>query len=342
MSRYELFAGFRNSGTGQFSGPFISEEKLSAILKLIPAPESPKQYLFPDLFPLINFVNDQIGKGLKIHEEQHTRIMLQQQEKQQLEVLAGRYEDLFTQWNFASSVDDKSKQDQQWKEVIFQAGPVLRLLREAMPEQTPVSKWSYELLHKTEQTGRMYVETLLFYIYARAAYEPSSLARDPNLRRYCSELKEKVVAQLSGRNGELLLLSAAFHEESHYSKVWQLIGIEDKAGADALLINQIREEQACRIEDANALNSLYNPNVEDAYSRTIKTHRYPDRQWKMVCVLWHIYDRVSHLEALLDSLERHHESVDFTRTGETREKIDKYLQQIARGESPQQLTSADI
>jgi len=155
MSRYELFAGFRNSGTGQLSGPFINEEKLSAILKLIPAPESPKQYLFPDLFPLINFVNAQIEEGLKIQEERLTRIMLQQQEKQHLEALSGRYEDLFTQWkdDFGMTAEDRKESAERDKRLDADYRASLPLLQDRL----------YSSLTTREQTlARHYSDRVSF------------------------------------------------------------------------------------------------------------------------------------------------------------------------------------
>lgn len=87
-----------------------------------------------------------------------------------------------------------------------------------------------------DATGRMYIEALLFIIYGRAAYEGSSLGRDPTLRKYCSQLKEKVKAEPAGENSVNLMLCAAFHLQKDYSIVWRLLGMQNQGEAEADLL----------------------------------------------------------------------------------------------------------
>ncbi len=57
--------------------------------------------------------------------------------------------------------------------------------------------------------------------------------------------------------------------------------------------------------------------------RTVSSTRYPDSHWSMVRVLANIHLRVIQLEGLLAALTDPDNVVDFTRTGDTLEKVEQ-------------------
>ncbi|WP_262266914.1 hypothetical protein [Klebsiella variicola] len=337
MSVKGAYLGFRNHN-GTFDGPFLDEEKLTAVLKLFLAPEKSDHYLFPDLTLVIHHIDAQIRSGFRELETGLSRSAIRMETERQLRELSDNYQDLYSEWNFACSVEDKSKQIQKWNDVIQKATPVLRQLRDTMPSPVPISEWSDTLIFRTEHTARMYTEALLVYIYARAAYEPFSLARDPNLRRFCRELKEKVTAQLAGDTGNSLLESAAYHEEAHYQKVGELMGLQSKAEADARLITLIKTRHVVRKEHSGYRSRWSYERADTEYSRELATTHYSPAKWKMLNVLWNIWHRVGQLEHLLDELEQHPGSVDFSRMDDARAMTEKLLSQSADGETPLTLT----
>lgn len=337
MSVKDAYLGFRNHN-GTFDGPFLDEEKLTAVLKLLPAPEKSEQYLFPDLTPVIRHIDAQIRSEFRELETGLLWLVNRTEAERQLRELSDNHQDFYCEWEFACSVEDKIKQTQKWNDVIQKATPVLRQLRDTMPSPVPISEWSDTLIFTTEHTGRMYTEALLVYIYARAAYEPSSLARDPNLRRFCRELKEKVTAHLAGNTGNSLLDSAVYHEEAHYQKVGELMGLQSKAEADARLITLIKARQVVRKEHSDYRSHTLYERADTEYSRELDTTHYSSARWKMLSVLWNIWHRVGQLERLLDELEQHPGSVDFSRMDDARAMTEKLLSQSADGETPLTLT----
>ncbi|POU03919.1 hypothetical protein C3369_00705 [Escherichia sp. ESNIH1] len=308
---------------GQFAGPMLDEDQFVALFRLYRNMDAPERYFFPDLEPAIRGINEQIREGARAQQKLYQQMQDAQQRKQQASELAGLYEDLFDQWNYASSIEDERRKEQQWDAVIRMARPVLMRLRDAMPAPVPVSEWNDELTAGTEQTGRMYTEVLLFIIFARAAYEPASLGKDPTMRKYCREIKEKVKALLAGNNGGNLLLSAAFHQPKHYQMVGELCGLHNQGEADTRLIEYIRSLDTRRVPDPHSPFSNYHPEIQDAYARTVTTPRYPDRQWRMVCALWQIHHRVSQLEILLKQLEKEGGKVDFGHINDLRSQLEQ-------------------
>lgn len=319
-----LFLGMRHRN-GRF-GPHIDldDERISGLIRLYKDKEDQERYRFPDLSPLIHVIHNQLEAGFQNQQQ----FLTQQANQEKKRELAEKYEILFDQWNTASSIENEEKKAPHWKDVISLAREVLIRLREEMPDYVPVKEWNTELAEKTEQTGRMYTEALLFIIYARAAYEGSSLGHDPTLRKYCSQLKEKVKDQLSGKNQVDLMLCAAFHRKKDYSIVWRLLGMQNQGEADASLLEHIRGLRATRVEDNNSYYSGFSSHVQDSYRRDLETPRYTDAQWDMLCVLWNIYDRVCRLEALLEGLEKHGQKVDFTQTPEAHEVMKQLIDQL--------------
>ncbi|MEN4691274.1 hypothetical protein [Pantoea agglomerans] len=319
-----LFVGTRHSN-GKF-GPHINldDERISGLIRLYQGKEDQDRYRFPDLSPLIHVIHNQLEAGF----QNQQRYLNQQINQEKNRELAEKYEILFDQWNTASSIENEEKKIPHWKDVISLAREVLIRLREEMPDHVPVKEWNLQLAEKTEQTGRMYTEALLFIIYGRAAYEGSTLGRDPTLRKYCSQLKEKVKTQLAGENRVNLMLCAAFHRQKDYSIVWRLLGMQNQDEANASLLDHIRELQATCVEDNNSYYRHYSSHVQDTYRRNLETPHYTDAQWDMLCVLWNIYDRVCRLEDLLEGLEKHGQKVDFTQTPETHEVMKQLLDQL--------------
>lgn len=319
-----LYLGTRYRN-GRF-GPHIDldDEMISGLIRLYQDQEDQERYRFPDLSPLIHVIHNQLETGF----QNQQRFLTQQANQEKQRELAEKYEILFDQWNTASSIENEEKKASHWKDVIDLARKVLIKLREEMPDHMSIKEWNSELAEKTEQTGRMYTEALLFIIYARASYEGTSLGRDPTLRKYCSQLKDKVKTQLAGKNRLNLMLCAAFHRQKDYSIVWRLLGMQNQGEADASLLEHIRGLKATRVEDPNSYYSGYSPHVQDAYRWNLQTPRYTDAQWDMLCVLWNIYDRVCRLEALLEELEKHGQKVDFTQTPETQEVMKQLLDQL--------------
>lgn len=88
-NNHKPFIGFRDAVSGQFSGPYITENQLSDLIRLLPVSSpSPVQYVFPDLSPLIRHINGQIAHAFQTHSQG-------QLDKQ----LAEEYELIFTHWN---------------------------------------------------------------------------------------------------------------------------------------------------------------------------------------------------------------------------------------------------
>lgn len=319
-----LFLGTRHRN-GEF-GPHIDldDERISSLIRLFQDKDDQDRYKFPDLSPLIHVINKQLEAGFQDQQKFLTQQANQEKERE----LAEKYEILFDVWNTASSIEQEDKKALHWNEVISLAREVLIRLREEMPDYVPVKEWNSKLAEKTEQTGRMYTEALLFIIYGRAAYESSSLGRDPTLRKYCSQLKEKVKSQLTGENQVNLMLCAAFHRQDNYSTVWRLLGMQNQGEADASVLNYIQGLPVSRVVNDHSVYSSYSSHVQDAYCRNLETPRYTDSQWDMLCVLWNIYDRVCRLEALLEGLEKHGQNVDFTQSPESQKFMKELLDQL--------------
>nr|WP_318379819.1 hypothetical protein [uncultured Enterobacter sp.] len=240
--------------------------------------------------------------------------------------LAKSYELLFGQWNYASSIVDQKKKEDQWDKVVDKACDVLYDLREAMPVEKLISHWHDALARKVEQTGLMYTEALLFIIYGRASYEPMSLVYDPRPRQYIREIKAIIASYFDGENKANLLLGAALHETEHYEKVGVLTGFNTRTEADAFLFQNIKAISPVRIPHPSAIMNLYMSDVQDAYSRTVRSERYTDRQWMVVCALWNLHRRVGRLESLLDALEEQESDSGNKTSGETHEIISAVLE----------------
>lgn len=316
-----LFIGFRDAVSGQFSGPYISENQLSDLIKLLPVPRSsPVQYVFPDLSPLIRHINGQIAHAFRAHRQG-------EMDKQ----LAEEYELIFTHWNRASGMEEGPKKEQAWDKVTDRADPLLIHLRQAMPAAKPVEDWDDELIRNIEHKGRLYTEVLLFIIYARAAYERTSLGRDPSLREYCRQIKEILAAHTGGNNIQPLMLSAASEEERrpYYTMLRGLTG-QGPEDPDSYLAQHVRSITAETPDNEfRLLPRAYNFDVTEVKYRQVTFTSFSSLHWRMVMILTQIHYRVSQLETLLDSLTNSDVKVDFDGTGETRAQVEKMIAQLA-------------
>lgn len=312
---------------GTFAGPFLNEAQLTGLLRLYRDQVSPSGATFPDLAPVIYSLDRLISDGVAEQSRLAQAFFSQQQVLEQERQLAKSYELLFGQWNYASSIVDPKKKADQWDKVVDNACGVLYDLREAMPLEKSISHWGKDLSYKIQQIGRMYTEALLFIIYGRASYEPLSLVNDPRPRQYICEIKEIISSYFDGENKANLLLSAALHKTTHYEKVGVLTGFNTQTEADAFLFKNIKAITPVRISDPNSMMDFYMPDVQDAYSRTIRSERYPDRQWMVVCALWDLHRRVRQLEYLLDALEEQEAEPDRKASCETQEIITAVLEE---------------
>lgn len=328
MRKSRSFLGTRHND-GKF-GPHIDldDEKITSLIRLFDNENNQKRYHFPDLSPVINVVYNQIQAGFDKQLNAIHHMVKQEQEQAFVRELAVKYELLFDQWNYASSVEDDQKKLSQWDDVVKMSRELLIHLRDNMPDRVPLKDWNYDLADRLEQTGRMYTESLLFIIYARAAYEDSSLGRDPTLLKYCNQLKDKVRAQLTGDAEIKLILCARFHRPEDYYRVWQLCGRKNQSDADATLLKHIEEIRPERVDDPHAFYSSYSSNVQDAYCRKLETPRYTDSQWEVLYVLWNIYHRACQLEDFLEALRENSNEVDFSHTPESRESMEYLLNQL--------------
>lgn len=325
MTKATVFLGTRlPDGT---MGPHLDDEQITQLFRLYPDKKSSGHYLFPDLSLMIHHINGQIQGEIRTQQEQTRRMLIAQQVQQLERELAEEYEIIFDQWNCASSLENEEKKDQQWDKVVDMARPILIHLREAWPKTKPVAEWDDALAGTIEQTGRMYIEVLLFIICARAAYEPESLGRDPTLQKYCQQLKKLVSAHLEENNADHLMLSAAFDSSrtSEYNTLHILNGNRGPLNPDACLAAYVRKVTPQRLQEDNQLWSMYNHYaVEDSRREVIST-RYPDRHWHIVTILWGIYSRVEQLEKLLAALIEHGSKVDFRCTDEVREQMEQLM-----------------
>ncbi|HGH3390501.1 TPA: hypothetical protein ACJIKU_000279 [Citrobacter freundii] len=312
---------------GTFAGPFLNEAQLTGLLRLYRDQVSPSGVTFPDLSPVIYSLHRLISDGVADQSRRLQGFIIQQQELEQERQLAKSYELLFGYWNYASSIVDQKKKADQWDKVVDKACDVLYDLREAMPIEKSINKWGEALAYKVQQIGRMYIEALLFIIYGRASYEPLSLVYDPRPRRYIHEIKAIISSYLDDENKVNLLLSAALHETKHYKKVGILTGFNTQTEADAFLFKKIKAINPVRISDPNSMIDYYMPDVQDAYSRTIRSERYTHSQWMVLCALWGLHSQVSLLESLLDALEEQETEPDSKASSETHEIITAVLQE---------------
>lgn len=306
-------------------GPFLNEGQISGLLSLLKDQVAPAERSFPDLMPAIASLHKIITDGFEIQAQKLNLFIVKKEEEDLRRQLAKNYERLFNQWNYARSVEDPRKKESQWDKVVDQACDMLIDLREALPIEKDIDKWSESLADKVEQIGRMYTEALLFIIYGRAEYEPVSLLRDPRPRQYSGQIKDIITSFFDGENQTKLLLSAAFHQKKHYQKVANLSGLNTKLEADAFLFRNIQSITPVRIDDPNALFSHYMEDVQDAYSRTIRSERYHSQQWHMVCVLWELYRKVCRLEALIEALEKQESELDSNASAKAAEIISAVL-----------------
>ncbi|HHC1945884.1 TPA: hypothetical protein ACN7EP_001303 [Klebsiella pneumoniae] len=312
---------------GTFSGPFLNEAQLTGLLRLYRDQVSPSSVEFPDLSPVIYSLHRLISDGVADQSRRLQGFIIQQQELEQERRLAKSYELLFGKWNYASSIVDQKKKADQWDKVVDKACDVLYDLREAMPIEKSINHWGEALAYKVQQIGRMYTEALLFIIYGRASYEPLSLVYDPRPRQYIHEIKAIISSYLDGENKVNLLLSAALHETKHYKKVGILAGFNTQTEADAFLFKKIKAINPVRISDPNSMMNLYMSDVQDAYSRTIRSECYTHSQWMVFCALWELHRQVSLLESLLDALEEQGAEPDSKASRETHEIITAVLQE---------------
>lgn len=319
------FIGFRDTVSGQLAGPYISENQLSELIRLLPVSRpSPVQYVFPDLSPLIRHIHGQIAGAFQTYSQG-------QQDKQ----LAEEYELIFTHWNRACGMEDGPKKERAWEKVTDMADPLLIHLRQAMPKAKSVKDWDEGLIKNIEHTGRLYTEVLLFIIYARAAYERASLGRDLSLREYCRQIKEILAAHTGGNNIRPLMLSAASETElaTYYTMLRQMNdqGPEDP---EAYLAQHVRSIEAETLPDNNRIMPLYyNFDVTTAKQRQVTFTSFSSLHWRMVMTLAQIHYRVSQLESLLESLTDGDTKVDFDGTDATRAQVEKMIEQLADPEA---------
>lgn len=327
-NNHKPFIGFRDAGSGQFSGPYITENQLSNLIRLLPVPRpSPVQYVFPDLSPLIRHINGQIAHAFQAHSQG-------QLDKQ----LAEEYELIFTHWNRASGMEEGPKKEHAWEKVTDRADPLLIHLRQAMPAAMSLACWNDELINNIEHKGRMYTEVLLFIIYARAAYERSSLGRDPSLREYCRQMKKILAAYTGGENTQLLMLSAASEVEwaPYYAMLREMNG-QGPEDPDSYLAQHVRGITAETLHDDNRLMPLcYDFDTTTVKRRHVTFTSFSSMHWRMVMTLAQIHYRISQLEVLLDSLTDSDVKVDFDGTSETRAQLEKMILQLTDQEERNQ------
>lgn len=317
----ELFIGRRDPDSGQFVGPYIFENQLSDLIRLLPV-SGPSQvhYVFPDLSPLIRHIHGQISSAFQTYSQG-------QQDKQ----LAEEYELIFTHWNRACGIENGSKKERAWEKVTDMADPLLIHLRQAFPKAKPVKDWDEELIRNIEHTGRLYTEVLLFIIYARAAYERASLGRDPSLREYCRQIKEILAAHTGGKNIQPLMLSAASEAKlaPYYTMLREINGLGPE-DPDSYLAQHVRGITAETLPDNNRMLPLYyNFDVTTVKLRQMKFTSFSSLHWRMVMTLAQIHYRVRQLEALLESLIDGDTEVDFDGTDATRAQVEKIIAQLA-------------
>lgn len=319
------FIGFRDTVSGQLAGPYITENRLTELIKLLPVSmPSPVHYVFPDLSPIIRHINEQIVSAFQTYSQG-------QQDKQ----LAEEYELIFTHWNRACGMEEGPKKERAWEKVTDKADPLLIHLRQAFPKATSVENWDEKLINSIEHTGRLYTEVLLFIIYARAAYERASLGRDPSLREYCRQIKEILAAHTGGNNNRPLMLSAASETELApcYTMLREMNGQGPK-DPDSYLAQHVRGITAEAIPDNNRLlPSYYNLDVTTVKQRNVTFTSFSSLHWRMVMTLAQIHYRVSQLEALLESLIDANTKVDFDGTEATRAQVEKMIAQLADPEA---------
>ncbi|MCH2683691.1 hypothetical protein [Leclercia adecarboxylata] len=317
----EYFIGRHDTDSGRFVGPYIFENQLSDIIKLLPVSgPSQVQYVFPDLSPLIRHIHDQISSAFKTYSQE-------QQDKQ----LAEEYELIFTHWNRACGMEDGSKKERAWEKVTDKADPLLIHLREAFPKAKPLKDWDEGLIRKIEDTGRLYTEVLLFIIYARAAYECASLGRDPSLREYCRQVKEILAAHTGGKNIQPLMLSAASEAKlaPFYTMLRDINGLGPE-DPDSYLAQHVRGITAETLPDDHRMMPIfYNFDVNTVKVRQVKFTSFSSLHWRMVMALSQIHYRVSQLEALLESLIDGDTKVDFDGTDATLAQVEMMIAQLA-------------
>ncbi|MDL5385703.1 hypothetical protein ACTG2N_03365 [Aeromonas hydrophila] len=325
------FIGTRHSN-GKF-GPHINldDEVITGLIRLHDKEGSEKRYQFPNLYPLIDLVHKQIMA--RFDEQNNAIIALFEREKEfRIErEIAGEYEMLFDQWHYAHSIRDKDKKSSQWDGVIKDSRQLLMKLRDKMPGKAPIEGWSTELADNIEQTGRMYTEILLFIIYARAAYEHDSIGVDPTLKKYCNQIKSKIMDLIDDTTKINLMFCAFFHREKNYDRVWQLFGIKNKGDADTILLNQIKSSSPRLVTNNEpfVIHSYIN-DTQQEYTRTIETTQYSNSQWDVFEVLWNIYDRVCKLEDFLAELENNRNDIDFTLTPESHKSMEGLIEQLTQ------------
>lgn len=315
------FMGFRDTVSGRLAGPYLSENQLSDLIRLLPVTRpSQVQYVFPDLSPLIRHIHGQIESAFQTYSQE-----------QQVKQLAEEYELIFTHWNRACGMEDGPKKERAWEKVTDKADPLLIHLRQTMPKAKSLNDWDEELIKNIEHSGRLYTEVLLFIIYARAAYERTSLGRDPSLREYCRQIKEILAAHTGGNNNRPLMLSAASEAElAPYYTMLRIISGQGPEDPDSYLAQHVRGIQAEDLPDNNRILPLYyNFDVPTVKYRQLTYTSFSSLHWRMVMTLAQIHYRVSQLEALLDSLTNGEIKVDFDGTDATREQLEKMILQLA-------------
>lgn len=269
---------------------------------------------------MIRHINEQITQAFQAHRQGEL-------DKQ----LSEEYELIFTHWNRASGMEEGSKKEHAWDKVTDRADPLLIHLRQAMPAAKPVEDWDDQLIRNIEHKGRLYTEVLLFIIYARAAYERTSLGRDPSLREYCRQIKEILATYTGGNNIRPLMLSAASEDElrPYYTMLRELNG-HGPEDPDSYLAQHVRSIKAEAPDDeSRLLPKFYNFDVTEVKYRQVTFISFSSLHWRMVMSLAQIHYRVSQLETLLDSLTISDVKVDFDGTGKTRAQIEKMIVQLA-------------
>lgn len=325
MSDLSPTLAFRTK-SGTFAGPFLNEAQLTGLLRLYRNQVSPTGVTFPDLSPVIYNLHRLISDGVEDQARRLKFVIKQEQELERERQLAKSYELLFGQWNYASSIVDHNKKADQWDKVVDKACDVLYDLREAMPIEKSINRWDDDLAYKVQHIGRMYTEALLFIIYGRASYEPLTLVNDPRLRQYIFEIKTIIRSYLDGGNKVNLLLSAALHDRNYYEKVGILTGFNTQTEADAFLFNHIKAINSKLEYNPNSLIQIYSEDAQNAYSRTVRSESYTQRQWKVLCALWELHSKVSQLESLLDALEEQDAEPESKVSRETNEIITAVLE----------------
>lgn len=277
------------------------------LIDLLANRDKPSVMIYPDYGPLLDNFKAQIKFQMQ---EQHGN---QQGEKYQL---------LHNQWRRASTYRGNTALTE-WQYITHTAEELLISLKRDMPRL--VYNYQTGQIHETDKVhhhARMFTDSLLYSVTARAALQRETFKNDPVLSEHAEYIRNWLLKQMEVLNPRDLILEAAIDFTAE-----EYLLLQDACGEsrsrDEVIKAAMQKSPKQHSNHWSSHNSTAHYGVE--YTRHSSPH------WKAANMVRNMLYRLERISALMLSLSE--TEIDFDSSDTTTEKMKENIESLISAQS---------